>query len=624
MQPERRHGSPNRVSPPRARPGVRAVSPEVMQARVKELEEARKEALKAKAKDERQRKKELADAKKKLSKEMQSATQQLRKGEMEANKLNAMIHRVEDQAEQAKVRFDRQKNLVDANVGKLQAKRSAMEDKLQSQAEKVGEARGRLAHVQLAAKLLEAGVILPSQLDAELANSAHAAAQPPEAMSDADRLRRLEEENRRLREIVESFAGEFAAAGALNAQAKADPEHEGAAEDAAAMADMPSDTSGSTGITESTGQVPGLRAAERSSWPRLEDQIAVLDLLRAGTSTSVKLGVELADLGLGEAAHDDEETSDAAVVAAAATRVFDTVPWLPCAELESGPPVDDAGLASEGVSSGSGTFGGAEDDRRARAEGAAAPVDEDSGSHRWSHVPVGTDDPGHAAAAVSPPSDRSQTTSPEHGQGGSESVGSSPQLHLPPRPRTDPDRLRPRRLSVSGTVGSDASAPQLLGPSRIATPSRGGGEACAASRWGAPSPVGCAVPASAFAYGRSVSPLAGQAPLLSPALGYRSVAAFATSPMVPSSPVQSFRGLVPVAGAVGPPAMPTEPVAISAGTFGRSLSPVRIASSPMLLSNLRTLAAPVAKPGYVGVPTAPASALPAVQAMRAAPGISTL
>mmetsp|Transcript_90856 Transcript_90856/g.293348 ORF Transcript_90856/g.293348 Transcript_90856/m.293348 type:complete len:399 (-) Transcript_90856:250-1446(-) len=138
------------------------------------------------------------------------------RGEMEVNKLNTVIHRVEDQAGQAKARKNKQMEMLEANVGKIEAKRCTAEEALNQKVEKVGEARGRLAHMQFAAKMLEAGVIIPTDGTEEELRQAVVAASfstgdaedildfesMPSAIADHSRTLELEEENRHLRELL--------------------------------------------------------------------------------------------------------------------------------------------------------------------------------------------------------------------------------------------------------------------------------------------------------------------------------------------------------------------------------------------------------------------------------------
>jgi len=153
--------SPTRRAAPGPAAGKKEVSPQQLAERVKELEAADKEAKKLQAKETKQRQRELADAKKKLAKELQAANRLVQKGEREAKSLTTKTDQVDKQEEQTKAKAARQQALIDEKVGKMQQKRHGIEATLHEKMSIIGEARGRLAHAAFAAKMLEAGIIVP-------------------------------------------------------------------------------------------------------------------------------------------------------------------------------------------------------------------------------------------------------------------------------------------------------------------------------------------------------------------------------------------------------------------------------------------------------------------------------
>mmetsp|Transcript_5446 Transcript_5446/g.11860 ORF Transcript_5446/g.11860 Transcript_5446/m.11860 type:complete len:724 (+) Transcript_5446:202-2373(+) len=225
--------APRRSSSPGVPGAARAQSPstqkqqpppEQLAAKIKELETARKEDQKAKVQQEKQRKKELADAKKKITAEMRAATKIVKRSEMEVNKLSTAIHKVDDSVGQAKVKKNKTLEQMDANSAKMITKRQTFEEKLKSEVEKVGEARGKLAHIQFAAKMLEAGVIVNTEgtvdLDPESTGArgsnemGEATGMSPQTSANVaeDRVQELEEENRQLRDLVLTLQDQLARA----------------------------------------------------------------------------------------------------------------------------------------------------------------------------------------------------------------------------------------------------------------------------------------------------------------------------------------------------------------------------------------------------------------------------
>jgi len=169
-------------------------SPEELAGKVRDLEKHRQEDEKERRRQELQRKKELVMAKRNVQKEIQEATRLLRKNQMEVNKVTQTLNRIEQQEDQVMVRKTRQAKMFDDETHKVRSKHHELETSLQQKMVSVGEARGRLAHAELAAKLLEMGVVLakvvdgpPAAAGASADNSApegHAAGKAPPALEE--------------------------------------------------------------------------------------------------------------------------------------------------------------------------------------------------------------------------------------------------------------------------------------------------------------------------------------------------------------------------------------------------------------------------------------------------------
>mmetsp|Transcript_22843 Transcript_22843/g.65666 ORF Transcript_22843/g.65666 Transcript_22843/m.65666 type:complete len:456 (-) Transcript_22843:36-1403(-) len=169
-------------------------APQRLAERVRELEVAEAAARKAQAKEEKQRQREFAEAKKRVTKEVQAAARLLQKEERGVNRIATRVEQAEKQAEQAKAKASRQQTKIEESMDRLRAKRADLETTLHSMMSNVGEARGRLAHATIAAKMLEEGLIPPvGGLVSGLATS------PGAQSTEADSSERLLDENRRLR-----------------------------------------------------------------------------------------------------------------------------------------------------------------------------------------------------------------------------------------------------------------------------------------------------------------------------------------------------------------------------------------------------------------------------------------
>lgn len=147
-------------------------------SRLRELETAQKNEERQKKLAERKKAQELREAKKKLSKELQQAQRQLTKSEQEVNKLTGQLQRTEQQAQQATVKKNREGEKLEEGIGRIRQKHGKVGGVLREKMANVGQARGRLAHVQFALTMLEKGVIIQVGQDDNLPQPASAAAPP--------------------------------------------------------------------------------------------------------------------------------------------------------------------------------------------------------------------------------------------------------------------------------------------------------------------------------------------------------------------------------------------------------------------------------------------------------------
>ncbi|CAJ1438446.1 unnamed protein product [Effrenium voratum] len=146
MRPATARGNPRASSPQK--------DPELM-AKLRDLETQQKNEERAKKLAERKRTQELREAKKKLSRELQQAQRGLTKSEQEVNKLTGQLSRTEQQAQQATVKKNREGEKMEEGIGRIRQKHGKVNTVLRDKMANVGQARGRLAHVQFALSMLE-------------------------------------------------------------------------------------------------------------------------------------------------------------------------------------------------------------------------------------------------------------------------------------------------------------------------------------------------------------------------------------------------------------------------------------------------------------------------------------
>lgn len=143
------------------RPTSPKVTEQQLTSRVKELEDSTKTMDRCQKLAERKRTQELREAKKKLSREVQAAQRSLTRSEHEASKLAGQLTRTEHQAQQATARKVREMDRLEDGVGRIRQKNKKVSTSLRDKMAAVGQARGRLAHAQMAMSLLEEkGVII--------------------------------------------------------------------------------------------------------------------------------------------------------------------------------------------------------------------------------------------------------------------------------------------------------------------------------------------------------------------------------------------------------------------------------------------------------------------------------
>lgn len=136
------------------------MSPELLMDKVRQLELYKLEEEKEKKRIEGQRKKELLVAKKQLTKEIQTASKLVKKSEQAASKVAQTLSMVEHKVEQEAARRLQQLQQMEQEAAKVMSKRAELTGMLTDRMAEVGEAKGRLAHAEMAAKMLEMGVVL--------------------------------------------------------------------------------------------------------------------------------------------------------------------------------------------------------------------------------------------------------------------------------------------------------------------------------------------------------------------------------------------------------------------------------------------------------------------------------
>jgi len=136
-------------------------SPSGLAKRLAELEAEKRNEEKTKRLEAKQRQKDLGVAKKKIAKEIRSAQQELRKGEQLLGRLSQQAARVDQRSEIERMKKAQQLQKLDEGMQKLQNKRNAVSEELQKKMAAVGEARGKLAHIEITASLLKLGILPP-------------------------------------------------------------------------------------------------------------------------------------------------------------------------------------------------------------------------------------------------------------------------------------------------------------------------------------------------------------------------------------------------------------------------------------------------------------------------------
>jgi len=196
------------MRPATARGGARGQSPQrdpELMGRLKELETAQKNEERQKKLAERKRAQELREAKKKLSRELQAAQRSLTKSEQEVSKLNGQLARTEQQAQQATVKKTREGEKHEEGIGRIRQKHGKVGGVLREKMANVGQARGRLAHVQFALSMLEKGVIIQVGQDETLPQ--------PESATGPPQTRRRRRVSVGIGEVEEEYEEETAEEG---------------------------------------------------------------------------------------------------------------------------------------------------------------------------------------------------------------------------------------------------------------------------------------------------------------------------------------------------------------------------------------------------------------------------
>eukprot|EP00930_Biecheleria_cincta_P097967 TRINITY_DN89649_c0_g1_i1.p1 TRINITY_DN89649_c0_g1~~TRINITY_DN89649_c0_g1_i1.p1 ORF type:complete len:447 (-),score=112.05 TRINITY_DN89649_c0_g1_i1:293-1633(-) len=212
-------------------------SEQQLTSRVKELEESNKAMERSQKAVDRKRLQDVKEAKKKLTRELQVAQRNLTRNEHEASKLAGKLTRAEHEVQQAVARQSREAERREQGIGRIRQKHGKIGSALRDKMTTVGQARGRLAHAQMAMKMLQKGVEIgtgvPSMIQPS-GNEIRQATQSLASQTDLDlydgdtQLRddlivKLREEADQLRQANQELQEKLAAADRLLAEAQAAP-----------------------------------------------------------------------------------------------------------------------------------------------------------------------------------------------------------------------------------------------------------------------------------------------------------------------------------------------------------------------------------------------------------------
>lgn len=134
--------------------------PKELMDKVHELEKYRKEEVKERKAHDQARRKEMMAHKKKLTRELQACAKEVRKRESEVGKLQRTLNKNEQQQEQSLGKKMREVEKVDDALSKLKRKHDETEQQLHLSTSAAGEAKGRMAHIEFAQRMLDQGVVL--------------------------------------------------------------------------------------------------------------------------------------------------------------------------------------------------------------------------------------------------------------------------------------------------------------------------------------------------------------------------------------------------------------------------------------------------------------------------------
>eukprot|EP00929_Paragymnodinium_shiwhaense_P014719 TRINITY_DN122675_c0_g1_i1.p1 TRINITY_DN122675_c0_g1~~TRINITY_DN122675_c0_g1_i1.p1 ORF type:complete len:756 (+),score=157.35 TRINITY_DN122675_c0_g1_i1:72-2270(+) len=161
--------SPMRGDASRGQPGTAgsADASALRESRM-QLEQLKKTQEKEKKQDDQRRVKDFREAKKKIAKEMKAAQQDVKKSEREEGKMAGKLAKTQSQLDRVEATKAKQMHACDELLGKHRNVVCQLGSALHEQAERVGKARGRLAHAEFMAKLLEeqaSGQTVPALAD---------------------------------------------------------------------------------------------------------------------------------------------------------------------------------------------------------------------------------------------------------------------------------------------------------------------------------------------------------------------------------------------------------------------------------------------------------------------------
>lgn len=142
------------------------MDPAQLLEKVQELEKYKREEEREKKKEELQKRKMIITAKRRLKKEVEHTKHDVKKQDMETARCNRAVNHVMKVEEGITSKKAKAVEKFDEGLTKAQAKHNTGSAALQKKMEAAGTARGKLLHLEFAARMLETGFIVPTGPDA--------------------------------------------------------------------------------------------------------------------------------------------------------------------------------------------------------------------------------------------------------------------------------------------------------------------------------------------------------------------------------------------------------------------------------------------------------------------------